>query len=105
MPRYSIILSSFLFHLCGHTQIISGPMLGPVELRDAKIWVETNTSVKKVQLIYNKRGEPAKTKTIEYKGELGKEFNPIQITVGGLDINTTYDYGFLIDGKPAPQKG
>lgn len=80
-------------------------MLGPVELRDAKIWIEVTPSVKQVQLIYHKRTEPAKIKIILYKGDLGKEFNPIQLTVGGLEMNTTYDYGFLIDGKEAKQRG
>lgn len=80
-------------------------MLGPVELRDAKIWIEVTPSVKQVQLIYHKRTEPAKIKIILYKGDLGKEFNPIQLTVGALEMNTTYDYGFLIDGKEAKQRG
>ena len=29
-------------------RIISGPMLGPVELRDAKVWVEVSPEVKLV---------------------------------------------------------
>ncbi len=79
-------------------RIVSGPMLGPVELRDAKIWVEVSPEVKSVALQYNKSGDKTR-KTILYKGALGNEFNPLSFTVGGLDINSTYEYKLLIDGK------
>ncbi len=85
-------------------EIISGPMLGPVELRDAKIWLEVSGEVKSVSLQYKKRGEK-ESQSIVYKGELGKNFNPIQITLGGLDINSTYDYQFLINGNLSEAKG
>ena len=85
-------------------EIISGPMLGPVELRDAKIWLEVSSDVKSVSLQYKKRGEEVGG-TIIYLGQLGKVFNPLQITVGGLDINSTYDYQFLINGNPSNAKG
>lgn len=85
-------------------RIISGPMLGPVELRDAKIWVEVSQEVKSAAIQYNKKGDP-KTKTIAYKGELGNEFNPIYFTVGGLDFNTTYQYKVWINGKATTGTG
>jgi len=64
-------------------------MLGPVELRDAKVWLEVSPEVKSVSLQYNKKGEK-KTKTVLYKGELGNEFNPLYFTIGGLEFNNTY---------------
>jgi|GEM_PF-5021315 len=79
-------------------RILSGPMLGPVELRDVKIWVEVSPEVKLVSLQYAKKGE-AKSKTVHYKGELGNEFNPITFTLGGLDFNTTYQYKLFVNGK------
>jgi alkaline phosphatase D len=84
--------------------IVSGPMLGPVELRDAKIWIEVSPAVKSVSLQYKKKGE-IKPRTIIYKGQLGNEFNPLQLTIGGLDFNTAYEYQFIIDGKPSAAKG
>ncbi len=84
--------------------IVSGPLLGPVELRDAKIWIEVSPAVKSVSLQYKKKGE-IKTRTIVYKGQLGNEFNPLQLTIGGLDFNTAYEYQFIIDGKPSAAKG
>ena len=100
-----VVCLFFIVHSQGFSQIISGPMLGPVELRTARIWLEVTPDVKQVQLIYSKRTAPAFSKTILYKGELGKEFNPIEITIGGLEMNSVYDYGFLIDGKRAKQTG
>ena len=80
-------------------------MLGPVELRDAKIWLEVASSVKEIKLIYHKKDEASKTKFIVHKNIGNKKFHPLQITVGDLDINTTYQYSFVIDGKPVNTKG
>lgn len=93
-----------VFAVLAQPRIISGPMLGPVELRDAKIWVEVSPEVKTASLQYNKKGE-TKSKAVIYKGILGNEFNPITFTVGGLDFNTTYQYKLLINGKPTTYGG
>ena len=85
-------------------RIISGPMLGPVELRDAKVWVEVSPEVKTVSLQYNKKGD-TKTKTILYNGSLGNNFNPIQFTIGGLDMNAEYQYKIGINGKLTSYSG
>jgi alkaline phosphatase D len=69
--------------------------------------------VKSVSLQYKKKARPddpvgrgdTKTKIIAYRGQLGNEFNPLQMTVGGLDFNTTYEYQFIIDGKLSSAKG
>ena len=79
-------------------------MLGPIEYRDAKIWIEVSQQVKSVSLQVKKKGD-TKTKTILYKGQLGNDFNPLQITVGGLEFNTTYEYQFVIDEKLTAAKG
>lgn len=73
-------------------------MLGQIELRDAKIWLEVTPSVKNISLTYNKKGASAKT-TIAYKETLGNNFNPVHFTVGGLEPNTTYQYQIIADGK------
>lgn len=79
-------------------------MLGPVELKDAKIWVEVSPQVKSVSIQYNKKGE-FKSKIIVYKGQLGNDFNPVQLTIGGLDYNSGYQYKILIDGKTSGKTG
>lgn len=102
-----IFLSAFfclVFIVNIRAQVISGPMLGPVEYRDAKVWIEVTPQVKSVSLQYKKKGD-TKTKTVLYKGQLGNDFNPLQVTVGGLDVNSTYEYQFIIDGKPSTAKG
>ncbi len=67
-------------------RIIAGPMLGPVELRDAKVWVEVSPEVKTVSLQYKKKNDAIATKTILYKGELGNDFNPHYFTIGGSGL-------------------
>lgn len=85
-------------------QIIAGPMLGQVELRDAKIWIELSPQVKSVQLIYNKKGSNSSTQ-ISYTGELGAAYNPVQFVIHNLEPNTVYQYRFLVDGKSSKQRG
>jgi alkaline phosphatase D len=105
--RAAILFSLFTFYtfiITAQPRIISGPMLGPVELRDAKVWVEVSPEVKTVSLQYNKKGD-TKTKIILYKGELGNDFNPLQFTLGGLDFNTTYQYKIWINGKATTKGG
>ena len=103
-----LALSTFLFVsaiVWTQPRIISGPMLGPVELRDAKVWVEVSPEVKTVSLQYNKKADTKTAKTILYKGELGNDFNPLYFTIGGLDLNTIYEYKILINGKITAKGG
>ncbi|MBL7733638.1 MAG: alkaline phosphatase family protein [Chitinophagaceae bacterium] len=101
-----ISLAALLFPilLLAQPRINAGPMLGPVELRDAKVWVEVSAEVKTVSLQFNKKGDK-QVKTINYKGELGNEFNPLFFTIGGLDVNTTYEYRIWINGKASGRGG
>ncbi len=101
----SLLFLAFISLLAiAQPRIISGPMLGPVELRDAKIWVEVSQEVKAVSLQYNIKGT-TKIKTVSYKGELGNEFNPLCFTIGGLEPNTTYQYRIWINGKASAKTG
>jgi len=79
--------------------LVSGPWAGNVELRNAIIWVEVTPDVKNVAVKFHANGQTAQDKSVEYKGELGKDFNPIKIELNGLEMNTTYDYKVFIDGK------
>jgi len=97
-PSLLALFTFYTFISIAQPRIISGPMLGPVELRDAKIWVEVSQEVRSAAIQYTKKGE-TKSKTVLYKGQLGNEFNPIQFTIGGLDFNTIYQYKIWINGK------
>ncbi len=99
------LIVTFLNVTAQSNGIVSGPMLGPVELRDAKVWLEVAPEVKNVSLVIQKKGDPKIIKTILYKGELGNDFNPVIFTIGGLDINTTYQYSILINNKATSVKG
>lgn len=98
---------ALVFSVCTtYTQprIISGPMLGPVELRDAKIWVELSPEVKEAVVKYQKTGT-TQWQQARYKGTLGNPFNPVTFTLGGLDVNTGYTYEIWINGRPTGKMG
>jgi alkaline phosphatase D len=85
--------------------IVSGPMLGQVELRTATLWLEVSTGVSSVTLIYWKKYHPETFLQKNYDGILGKEFNPVQIEIGGLDINSSYEYQFILNHVKSPATG
>lgn len=101
---FSLLFLCLSLSVMAQPKVIAGPMLGPVEYRDAKVWLEVSAEVKSVALQYNKKGD-TKSKTIQYKGELGNEFNPLSITIGGLDISSTYQYNIWINGKASGKSG
>lgn len=94
-----VLLLAVSLNMYAQPRIISGPMLGPVEFRDAKLWLEVSADTKSVSVQYNPKSKAKAITTLNYKGQLGNEFNPLQFTLGGLDFNTTYQYKFLINGK------
>ena len=106
MKKLSLSFYLLLTVIISHAQsrVVSGPMLGPVELREAKVWIEVSPEVKSVSLTYNKKGA-TQNKTVVYKGSLGNDFNPVTFTIGGLDFNTTYQYRILINGKQSGKSG
>jgi len=85
--------------------IVSGPMLGGVELRTAKIWLEVAADVHAVTLEYWKEGHPEALHQKDFAGPLGAEFNPIQLEIGGLDIHTRYQYRLVLDHVPTQAGG
>ncbi len=94
-----LLLQSFFWN-SSNAQIVCGPTLGHVELRTAEVWIQLQPTVKKVAVTYWKSGQKATSKTANYTGTLGNEFATAKVQLTGLDVNTTYDYEFLIDGKP-----
>jgi alkaline phosphatase D len=80
-------------------QIISGPMLGYVEHREACIWIEVDSKVGKLAVEYWPKQSPSLKSIIAYQGQLKNKYNPITMILPELLINTAYQYQFLIDGK------
>jgi alkaline phosphatase D len=76
----------------------SGPMLTQVELRTARIWIETAPSVSEAAIEYWEKLDSLQQK-IRKNFPISSQhtdFRPLQIELGGLKINTTYQYNILI---------
>jgi alkaline phosphatase D len=112
------VITFLLLFVCSNlfaqqNKLISGPWAGNVGLRTATIWVEVAPLVKKVSVKYFETTRPTSIVKVlgkpspvyynfdkkNYTGELGKDFNPIKITLTGLKFNTTYSYTLFIDDK------
>ena len=79
--------------------LVSGPRADFIQLRNATIWLEVAPSVKKVAIKYYDSATLNDPEIVTYKGELGKEFNPIKIELNGLKMNTNYSYAVILDNK------
>jgi alkaline phosphatase D len=97
---FCIVIFPSVLSFAQSSPVVSGPMMGQVELRTAQVWLQVNAVVKNVAVKYWKNGQSTLAKTIFYKGELGHEFNTVKVSLTGLDYNSTYQYQFIIDGKP-----
>src|ERR1700760_46284 len=85
--------------------VVSGPMLGQVELRTASIWIQVSSDVSSAALVYWKKGHPETSRKTVYSGILGKEFNPLRFDIGGLDINSIYEYQFILNQQKSSALG
>lgn len=81
-----------------YSQLVSGPMLGPVELRTAKLWMEVKPG-SRVTLQYWKQGEMKFFKSMDKHTNIDDWFSPLVFNVVGLDVNTTYEYRFAVNQK------
>ncbi|HTB26330.1 MAG TPA: hypothetical protein VK711_13230, partial [Puia sp.] len=81
--------------------IISGPMIGQVEMRTATLWLQVSADVSSISLKYWKEGRMDKSWLISITSPLLKEslteFNPIKFDLKDLDFNTRYEYQFNIN--------
>mgnify|MGYP002779673987 CR=1 len=97
---FGLIFCSFL----ASAQVISGPMLGPVNLRDASVWVELEPGVKTARLQWSKKG----SSVVQYADPakpLSNRFNTVLFEVGGLEPATTYNYKVIVNGKATTAGG
>jgi alkaline phosphatase D len=81
-------------------QRIGGPMLGPVELRTAKIWIEVKPG-STVDLWYWKQGAMSQAQKISRNTASDQWFAPITFFVTDLQPSTVYEYQFLINRSNA----
>jgi alkaline phosphatase D len=79
--------------------LISGPMLGYMEHREALIWLEVSPEVKKVEIRFQKQGKPETAKSVFYKDPLSMVYNPIKLRLENLDMNSTYEYSVWLNDR------
>jgi alkaline phosphatase D len=98
-----IILLSVFLNSIAQRPIVAGPMLGYVELRTAKIWVQFDEKVERAKITYRVADETkpaAKTKKSSASSSLlskqinleGGEFNTGVFELTGLEPGTSYKY-------------
>jgi alkaline phosphatase D len=85
--------------------IVSGPMLGGVELRTATLWLQVSADISSIKVLYWEKGHPETLRQKNYEGETGKEFNPVQVEITGLDLNSQYEYQFVLNHIKSPATG
>ncbi|WP_157962757.1 alkaline phosphatase D family protein [Chitinophaga deserti] len=91
------ILLSFSAATAQKNELVSGPMTGAVELRDAIIWAAVSPSVKQAAIRYWPEGKPGNAKMVVYTGKLGELYNPLKINLVNLDPGTVYNYEVLLN--------
>lgn len=93
-----VLLCCFTFKWCA-AQIAAGPMLGPVELRDASIWLGLENPSDKANLVLT-APISVKGKIIPGTVETHFGFTTCQFTIGWLAPATTYTYEIIATGTP-----
>lgn len=94
-----VLLIFSLFSGIAYTQLVSGPMLGQVELRTAKIWAELKPG-STADLWYWKKGSNERKKLSVYTST-NSWYAPVLFDLVDLEINTTYEYTLSVSGKKA----
>lgn len=94
-----LLVSAAFLEATAQKPLISGPMMGYAEHREAAIWCEVSAKAKKVAIKYWKKGNPNQSITKQYTGKLQQDFNPVKFVLTALDFNTEYEYQIFIDGK------
>ncbi|MEJ0083675.1 MAG: hypothetical protein WDM78_22610 [Puia sp.] len=85
--------------------VVSGPMLGQVELRTASIWLQVSSDITSIALTYWKQGHPETSRNKIYAGELGKEFILfVLISVGWISTVFT-NTSFILNQEKSPAVG
>lgn len=98
MRRFCSILFFLFLFISVQAQLVSGPMLGIVELRTAKVWVEVKPG-SSAAILYWKKGDMNSFRSLEKKTGKEEWFSPLTFDLVGLDVNTTYEYQILVNQK------
>lgn len=91
IPGIALLL---LLAVQAYAQHVSGPMLGPVELRDAKVWIGVGPQTKIVRLSWEPeyRQGPPRPQVVEPRMYKEYGFTACHFDLVGLEPGTTYTY-------------
>jgi alkaline phosphatase D len=97
-----VFVASFLI---SQSQLVSGPMLGDVQQRTAKIWIEVKPQTKVTCLVWEKGNMNALQKVLLTTTN-SYDFETVLINAVGLKYNTTYEYQlfYTVKGPLKPSK-
>ncbi len=102
MKKQIHIFLLFLLPFCVLAQqpneLISGPMLGQVELRTATIWAEVKPATQ-VSLQYYKKGNRDSPKTLRMQTGWDDWYSPVKFRLVDLEMNTEYEYELFASVK------
>ncbi len=109
MKKTIFILSLCFFSgFLTYAQVVSGPMLGPVELRTAKLWLEVKPGTK-VDLWYWKKDAIIDAKKVSKGTSSEQWFAPLHFFLTDLSVHTEYEYQFILNptlkSKPTVAQG
>jgi alkaline phosphatase D len=93
----NLFLSNFALAQTQKTLLVAGPMLGFVEHRSARIWLEVAPEATAVAIEYWQKNKPAEKLRAVYKGELQQTYNPVSFTLDNLAMNTNYEYAIYVN--------
>ena len=103
MKKISIVFflfsSFFTPSVFGQNKLISGPMLGYIEHREALIWFEVPSTTESVVLKYNIKGKPETEKEARNMQMFGSNYPTVKIVLEELDMNTEYEYAIYLNSE------
>ena len=79
--------------------LVAGPMLGFVEHRSARVWLEVSAEATAVTIEYWQKNKPTERLRSTYSGELQKTYNPLSFTLDNLAMNTEYEYAIYVNNN------
>ncbi len=83
----------------GQNKLISGPMLGYIEHREALIWFEAPSGVESVALRYRIKGKPETEKEAHNLQMGGSNYPTVKVVLEELDMNTEYEYDIYLNNE------
>jgi alkaline phosphatase D len=99
-----LVIILFLFSIPATAQVVAGPMLGQVELRTAKVWVEVTPGTP-VELWYWKKGSLQHARRLAVSTNSTTWFTTVTFDLVGLDMNTSYEYQVITNNKGNKKPG